>query len=78
MNTKLNEDIFFNQLVEFDKKPQPKLLKNDIRLHGYIIKDVPVYPDFRNEPSENVSGDTLTRLYKLIDKNRNKCVIKYS
>ena len=53
------------------------LLKNDIQLHGRIIKNVPVYPDYKNNPSENVSGDVLSRMYRLIRENKNQKIIEY-
>lgn len=78
MNTNINENIFFNQLAELDNNSNNEmLLKKDLQLHGRIIKNVPVYPDYKNNPSENVSGDVLSRMYRLIKENKNQKVIEY-
>lgn len=54
------------------------MLKNDLKLHGYIIKNVPVYPDYKGNPSENVSADVLSRMYRLIRDNKNQKIIEYN
>lgn len=54
------------------------MLKKDIEMHGHIIKNVPVYPDYKGNPSENVSADVLSRLYHLIKESENQKVIKYN
>lgn len=69
----MNEDEFFNQIIN----TKSKLLKNDINLHGRLIKNVPVYPDCKDKPSENVSGEVLSQLYRLIEENKDKQIIDW-
>lgn len=68
-----SEDKFFNKIIN----TKSKLLKNDISFHGYIIKNVPVYPNYKGEPSENVSGEVLSQLYRLIEENKDNYVIDW-
>lgn len=78
MSVILNEKLLAQQFKEYLNDSKPDTLKNDIKLEGYVIKNVPVCPDYYGEPSDEVAGDTLSRMYELINKNRDKKVIEYS
>jgi hypothetical protein len=75
--SKQTEDQFIHQIVVGHYVGHDTLRRN-IQLHGRLIQNVPVYPDYKGRPSEIVSGKTLSRIYSLIEQSPHAATIQYT